>query len=329
MSILVTGAAGFIGLNVVEQLLADGHAVIAHSLGPLPGPARERFAALPGSLAVVTGDVRDVDALRDAMVRHGVQRVLHTAALTVGPAAKGAAAVPAFSVNVAGTNGVLQLARETGVRRVVFTSSTAVYGEAPFAEAPLTEETPTTPLTVYGYTKVAAEALVAQARTFGLDTVCARLTAIYGPWEHDSGVRDTLSPPFQIARAALRGEPVVLAEGGERDWTSSTAIARALIRLLLAPAHRHDVYNLGVGHTWHPEALCAALHERIPTFAWRRAGQDESPSIAYNDDLARPRRSPPAPTRFEAEFGAVFSEPRAAIDAYADWVVTQGRGLLI
>lgn len=328
MSILITGAAGFIGLNVVAQLLAQGHAVVAHSLGPLPDAARAAFARLPGSLALVTGDVRDVDALRDAVVRHGVARVLHTAALTVGPATNGAAAVPALSVNIAGTSGVLQVARETGVRRVVFTSSTAVYGDAPFAQTPLTEETPVTPVTVYGYTKVAAEALVAQARVFGLDTVCARLTAIYGPWEHDSGVRDTLSPPFQVARAALRGESVILAEGGLRDWTSSTAVADALIRLLLAPGHRHDVYNLGVGRTWHPSALCEALAARLPGFGWRLAQPGEVPSVAYNDDLQRPRVSPPAPTRFEAEFGAVFGQPQSAVQAYADWVVDHGRALL-
>ncbi len=328
MTTLVTGAAGFIGLNVVEQLLAAGQPVLAHSLGPLPPAALAAFAGLPGKLDVVTGDVCDVAGLRRAFAAHPVARVLHTAALTVGPGVAGAAAVPAFTVNVGGTHAVLQVAREHGVRRIVLTSSTAVYGESPFQDAPLTEAAQPTPLTVYGYTKVAAEALVEQGAAFGLEPVIARLTAIYGPWEHDTGVRATLSPPFQIARAALLGEPIVLAAGGQRDWTSSTAIAQALVTLLFAATPAHRVYNLGVGHTWHPAALCEALARRLPGLDWRVGQPGEAPSIAYNDDLQRPRVSPPAPTRFEAEFGPVFAEPRAAVDAYADWVLGPGRALL-
>lgn len=329
MMTLVTGAAGFIGLNVVENLLAAGLPVVAHSLAPLPAPAMAAFAGLPGRLEVVTGDICDVVGLRSVFARYDIDRVLHTAALTVGPAVCGEAAVPAFKVNVGGTAAILQVAREAGVQRLVLTSSTAVYGQAPFLAEPLTETTAASPLTVYGYTKVAAEALVDQARDFGLDTVTARLTAIFGPWEYDTGVRATLSPPFQIARAALRGEPVVLAENGRRDWTNSIDIARALVELLFATAPAHRLYNLGVGRIWHPGLLCEALAERIPGFAWRVGAPHETPSVDYNDDLQRTRVSPPAPGRFEAEFGSVFGTPEAAAQAYADWVVQRGRGLIV
>ena len=328
MSILVTGAGGFIGLNAVEQLLAQGRTVTALGLAPLHALAMERFAALPGTLRVEVADVRDAPALRRIFAEHGITRVLHTAAITAGPAAAGAVADRVIDVNVAGTHALLHAAREAGAARFVLTSSTAVYGESPFEPAPLTEDTPATPATLYGITKLAAERLAAQYRNaYGLDVVRTRLTAIYGPWEHDTGVRDTLSPPFQIARAAVRGEPVTVADGGRRDWTSAVEIARALVTLLQAPAPRHDLYNLGCGAIWHPELLCQALAAHFPRWQWQRAPAGQAPSVDYNDALDRVRVSPPAPARFEAEFGPVFRPAEAGVKDYAAWVADAGRRL--
>ncbi len=321
MTTLVTGAGGFIGLNATERLLASGEPVVALTLGPLRPEAARAFAALPGRLSVEIGDVCDVASLRGVLARHGVRRVLHTAAVTAGPDADPARAAAVLDVNVAGTNAVLILAREAGVERVVLTSSSAVYGDAPFGPAPVTEETPPRAASLYALSKLASEGLAVQARAFGLDVVRARLTAIYGAWEHDTGVRDTLSPPLQIATAAARGEPVAIAAGGFRDWTPGPEIAAALVRLLAAERPRHDLYNLGCGRIWDPVILCRALAAAQPGWTWRRS---EEPSIAYNDALDRTRLSPPSPARFEAEFGPAFGEPEAGVAAYAAWARAHG-----
>ncbi len=349
MRILVTGAAGFIGLNVVEQALGRGDDVVALSLGPLPpvataafagrrGPAGEaREVAAPGRLTVVTADVRDAAALRRLLATHRPAGVVHAAAQTPGPGVDPARATTIIDVNVAGTAALLRAAHEAGVARVVLTSSSAVYGDAPFGTAPVTEDTEPTPSSLYGFTKLTAERLAVQARAVdGLDVIRARLTAIFGPWEHDTGVRDTLSPPLQIAQAALSagggdgdgGATTLIADAGSRDWTHSTDVARALLLLLDAKAPQHDVYNLAVGATWHPERLCRALAARIGGWSWQRVGDGtdaaaptRAPTIAYNDRLDRPRRSPPSAARFIAEFGPVFRPVGQSVDAYADWAV--------
>ena len=326
MTTLITGAGGFIGLNVTEQLLAAGLDVVALSTGPLHPEALRSFKRLPGGLHVETGDICDADVIRGVFRRHPIERVLHTAAITAGPDADPARATRVLDVNIAGTNALLQASREAKVGRFVLTSSGAVYGDAPFGTAPLTEETVPRPASLYAVTKLAAERLAVQAReSYGLDVVRTRLTAIYGAWEHGTGVRDTLSPPLQIAAAALRGEKVVLAEGGGRDWTPGPEIARALVLLLGAERPAHDLYNLGCGSTWHPELLCRALAEARPGWSWRRAASGEEPSIAYNDALDRPRLSPASPARFHAEFGPIFRPPEEGVAAYASWLEEHGR----
>ena len=84
-TILVTGAGGFVGLNVVEELLRAGRTVVALGNRPLATIARERFEPLPGTLLPVTEDVRDAAALRAAVLDHGVTHVFHGAAITLGP----------------------------------------------------------------------------------------------------------------------------------------------------------------------------------------------------------------------------------------------------
>ncbi|NNM71587.1 NAD-dependent epimerase/dehydratase family protein [Enterovirga aerilata] len=320
MTTLITGAGGFIGLNVAEQLLAEGERVVALSLGPLHPEALRVFRTLPGRLSVEIGDICDPAFLRSVLARHAIRRVLHTAAITAGPDADPSRATRVIDVNVAGTNALLLGALGAGVERFVLTSSGAVYGDAPFGAEPVTEETPPRPASLYAITKLAAERMAVQVRDArGLDVLRTRLTAIYGPWEHDTGLRDTLSPPLQIAAAALRGEAVTIADGGSRDWTPGPEIARALVTLLRAERPAHDLYNLGCGRTWHPELLCRALAERFPGWSWRRGGPGEAPSVAYNDALDRPRLSPPSPARFEAEFGPVFRPPPEGAAAYAAW----------
>lgn len=316
---LVTGAAGFVALNVIEALLGDGEAVVAHDLRPLPESTRRRWRSLPGELHVAVGDVRDLAAVAHAFALAPVECVIPAAAVTLGPAARLVALEDAFDVNVGGTATVLQHSLAHGVRRLVYVSSTAVYGEAPFADAAVDETCPVRPTGAYGYSKLAAERLVRRATaTEGLDAVCARLTAAFGPWEHASGVRETLSPPLQLATAALAGAPVVLAPGGRRDWTSVSDLARALVALARAEAPASDLYNLGVGEVWHPELLCRALSEHFADFSWRVGAAPET-TLDYNDPLDRTRRAIDS-ARLRAELDVGFTAPPPAAARYADWV---------
>ncbi|RAI02975.1 hypothetical protein DLJ53_00075 [Acuticoccus sediminis] len=320
MSILVTGAGGFVGLNVVERLLDDGHTVVALGNRPLPQIVRDRFARRPGTLHPVTADVRDAAAMRAVLKDYGVDRIFHGAAITLGVAGTIAPATDVVDINVVSTAVLLELAREVEIVRFVYPSSTAVYTGYAFDAGPVTEAHAPTPTALYGFTKLACERLIRDAAArHGLSAVCGRITAVFGAWEHDTGARETLSPPYQIARKALTDQPIVISRGGWRDWTSARDVARVFSLLLTRDTLPHDIYNISLGETWDPALLCEALSARIPSIDWS-AGET---NLSYNDDLTR-KRSALSNTRLAEDFGFRFMPPAEAAADYAEWVAEFG-----
>ncbi|SFB16199.1 Nucleoside-diphosphate-sugar epimerase [Rhizobium sp. NFR07] len=319
MTILITGAGGFIGLNLIETLLADGRQVVALNNRPLP-PA---FATMKG-LAVEIADVRDRAAIATVLTRHGIKKIIHAAAITLGPKSAIATATDAFDVNTVSTAILLEEGRKAGLTRFVYPSSSAVYGTAPFEDAPVTEDVNPMPTTLYGFTKLASERLVAEAgKSFGVSTARARITAVFGPHEHETGVRETMSPPYQLTRKAAAGEAVRLPDGGARDWTSSRDIARALAILATAETLPSDLYNLSLGETWHVGTLCQRLSKSHPGWTCEAGKDDASDStIAFNDDLSRTRQ-PVSGAKFERDFGFRFMASAEACDDYVAWLAKQ------
>jgi UDP-glucose 4-epimerase len=316
MTILITGAGGFLGLNLIEALLAQGERVVALNNRPMP----QGFAST-GNMAVETADVRDRSAIAGILARHRITRIIHAAAITLGPKSAIATATDAFDVNTVSTAILLEEGRKAGITRFVYPSSSAVYGAAPFEGACVSEDIEPMPTTLYGFTKLASERLVAEAdSSFGFSTVRARITAVFGPHEHETGARETMSPPYQIARMALAGDPLLLPAGGARDWTSSRDIARALAILATAKTLPSDLYNLSLGETWHVRTLCERLSACYPAWRFTTGKDDASDSvIAFNDDLSR-QRQPISGRKFERDFGFRFLRPIEACDDYAAWL---------
>ncbi len=153
-AVLVTGAGGFVGLALVEALLARGEAVTALDAAPLPDAARGHFAALPGRLQPVVADARDAAAMQAAMV--GADRMIIAAAVTAGPARERTAPEHVLSVNVQAVATAVRLAAESGLRRVVHLSSGSTYGTRDPGDPILTEDTPLYPAALYGISKMAA-----------------------------------------------------------------------------------------------------------------------------------------------------------------------------
>ena len=182
-------------------------------------------------------------------------------------------------VNIAGTNALLLASREGKVGRFVLTGSSAVYGDAPFGTVAPTEETVPRPTTLYAVTKLAAERLggVQARESHGLDVIRTRLTAIYGAWEHDTGVRDTLSPPLEIAAAALRGEPVVVADG-QRDWTPGPEDRRRAGPAAPGRVAGSRPLQSGLRPCLDPGAALPAPAEARPGWSWRRGAPGEAPT---------------------------------------------------
>jgi len=318
VSTLVTGACGFVGCNLVEHLLEQGRSVVAvDRRATWPPDAAAQFASLPGRLTFVAADVLDASALARAFSVERIDGVIHAAAITPGPEREARDADLIMQVNLLGTVRVLAMAREHGVRRLVYPSSASVYGDAAFAARPLDESLDAPiPNALYGIAKYAAEGSVIRARSlWGMDTVAARVGAVFGPWEHDTGLRDTFSGPMLATRAMLRGEDVSLTREGPVDWVYALDAAAALVALLDASALEHTRYNVSSGRRWSLADWCRALAARL---AGPRFRLDDDPTRATLELGARDR-APLAIGRLTREYLPRFGLDEA-LTHYLGWL---------
>jgi UDP-glucuronate 4-epimerase len=282
---IITGACGFVGLALAEHLLRRGDDVVGFDLAAPPPEAVRAFAGLPGRFEAATGDVRDERALRQAMTAHRPERLVTLAAITADASRERAMPRTIFDVNVGGTIAAVTAARECGVARIVHASSGSAYGASgDGANALREDETPLRPEALYGISKVAAEsAALRLAALHGLDLVVGRLGTCFGPWEADTGVRDTLSAPLQILRLAEAGTPIVLARESRRDWLYVRDCAAGIAALLDRPRLPRTVYNVAAGFMGSMADWCRALQASHPGLAWRVAGGHEhgAVNVAY------------------------------------------------
>jgi UDP-glucuronate 4-epimerase len=269
MTILVTGGTGFIGLNLVEALLARGDSVVILSNGPLPQIAEPFFARLPGRLTLVAGDVRDAHLVGDTVRRYAIERIVHAAAVTADRQREASSPALILEVNLLGLVHVLEAARAAGVLRVVLIGSAAFYGRQLWQEQRLDEEAGGDPDTLYAISKAASEQILWRlGDLYRLSVVVGRLATVFGPFEWPGGWRDTLSPILQVTDIARAGGRAVLPRDDRRDWLYSRDAAAALMQLLDADAPRERLYNLGSGFVWSLADWCARLVRRYPGFAW-------------------------------------------------------------
>ena len=233
MRVLVTGATGLVGSHLVRALRERGDAVQA--LVRDPERARALLPALDG-LEFVKGDLLEPESLKAAV--RGVEVVYHCAAQVALPYQGDRLKI--FRVNVEGTRNVLQASEEGDVRRFVFVSSVAVYGDP--KESLVGEDHPKNPKGPYAESKVLAEELVEMAGARGLETVILRPCVIYGP-----GDRNFLP---QIVETLPRF-PFPLVDGGRQplDMVHARDVAQALVLAGTHPRAAGRVYNVTDGET--------------------------------------------------------------------------------
>ncbi|MEJ0019159.1 MAG: NAD(P)-dependent oxidoreductase [Acetobacteraceae bacterium] len=281
MAILITGAAGFVALNVVEHLLRAGRDVVGLDRIALPERARHEFAALPGRFTLIGGSVLSAADLRRALTMAPIEAVIHCAVITAGAAREKADPEGIVAVNVDGAVTALMAAARQGVARFVYPSSGAIYGAAA-RDVPLIDEDTVgaAPVNLYGLTKRAAETLLPRvAETQGVRFAAARLGSVYGPWEYATGVRDTLSPMLQVLECARRGEEVALGPTWRGDFIFSRDVAAGLVGLADAERQSRVIYNLGSGVLGSAATWCEAVAGVVPGFRWRMAGPGEAGNV--------------------------------------------------
>jgi nucleoside-diphosphate-sugar epimerase len=238
---LVTGGAGFIGSHIVDALLKQGAAV--RVLDDFSGGKRENLAGLKGDLEVLEGDLRDVDRLAEAV--RGVDVVYHEAAFVSVPQSMDDPQ-ECFDINVTGTSALLDVARRSGVRRVIFASSAAVYGDS--TALPLTEEVPLRVLSPYAASKRVDE-IYGQlyTDTLGLDVVGLRYFNVYGPRQRPDSLYAAAVPIF--IRRLLEGKPItIFGDGGQtRDLINIKDVVRANLIAAEHAAAPGQVFNICTG----------------------------------------------------------------------------------
>jgi UDP-glucose 4-epimerase len=292
MKLLVTGGAGYIGSIVAQQLLAAGHEVVV-----LDSLERGHRDAVPTGARLLEVDLRDAEATRDA-VAEGFDGALHFAALAL---VSESVSHPEryYRTNVLGTLNLLDALRAAKVRRLVFSSTCAVYGEP--ETIPIAETAPTRPVNAYGASKLAVDGMISdECRAHGLGAVSLRYFNVAGASGHlgeDHEPETHLIP--NVLRAAQGRQPEVNVYGTDYPTDDGTAVRDYIHIEDLAHAHvlalegtrpgEHRIFNLGSGDGYSVREVIEAVREvtgrDVPVREADRRPGDPPRLVAANDKI--------------------------------------------
>src|ERR1700757_511329 len=241
MRYLVTGGAGFIGSNIVDELARRGHRVVV--LDDLSSGKRTNLEHVAGKVDLHVGSITDLDTIQKAC--EGVDYVIHLAARTSVPRSV-KDPIETNKINIDGTLNVLVAARDAKVKRVVFAASSSAYGETP--TLPKVETMRPMPISPYGVTKFVGELyLQTFGRCYGLENVSLRYFNIFGPRQDPSSPYSGVLAKF--CNAFLEGtQPAIFGDGEQtRDFTFVENAVQANLLACEAPNVSGRVFNIGVG----------------------------------------------------------------------------------
>lgn len=265
MQILVTGGAGFIGGHLAEQFVADDHdVVVLDDLDPFYDvrikkhtieTCRTRAASGDGSYRFIKGDVRNPADVREAV--EDTEIIYHQAAQAgVRPSVESPRRYD--ESNVDGTLNVLDAAREAAVERIVYASSSSVYGKPQYL--PYDEAHPTTPVSPYGASKLAGERYAcAYSEVYDLSAVALRYFTVYGP-----RMRPNMAISNFVSRCLNGESPVIYGDGSQtRDFTYIDDVITANRRLLDTDAADGEALNIGSTDTIDIRTLATEIRDML------------------------------------------------------------------
>ena len=241
MRYVVTGGAGFIGSNTVDELVKRGHSVVV--LDDLSAGKEENLAEIRNKITFIKGSITDIEVVRKAM--HEAEYVLHLAARTSVPRSV-KDPIESNRINIDGTLNVLVAARDAKVKRIVFAASSSAYGETP--TLPKVETMRPMPISPYGVTKFVGELyLQTFGRCYGLENVCLRYFNVFGPRQDPSSPYSGVLAKFCSAFLE-ETQPVIFGDGGvTRDFTYVENAVQANLLACEAPNVSGKVFNVGIG----------------------------------------------------------------------------------
>ncbi len=244
MRFLITGGAGFIGSSIARRLVNDGYYV--RILDNFATGARSNLEDIWDKIDLVEGDIRDFWTVINAT--QGIDYVLHQAAL---PSVQRSIVNPLTTteVNVNGTLNILEAARFHKVQRVVYASSSSIYGDTP--TLPKSEEMRPQPLSPYAITKLAGEEYcISFYRIYGLEAVCLRYFNVYGPYQNPASQYAAVIPKF-ITSFLQDKEPMIFGDGEQsRDFTFIDNVVEANILAFSKKDAAGHVMNIACGRKY-------------------------------------------------------------------------------
>lgn len=270
MQVLVTGGLGVNGSWVLRKLVEEGERPICFDYSS----DTSLVSDIVNKIQVVKGDISDGEAVLKAVKENSVNSVIHVAAL-VSPDVTSldpmkANPVKGFEVNARGTLNILEAAKVSGVKRVVYTSSKGVYGEItgsyghPYYH-PVTEEHPKNPLSIYDITKLFGEHLgELYSRLYGIEFVSLRFAHIYGPGKLER--HGPLSVHDRILMNAINNVRTKIERGGDGrdDLIYVRDVGKAVVLAWKASKLPHQAYNFGTGRAYSLKEFAVAVKELFP-----------------------------------------------------------------
>jgi UDP-glucose 4-epimerase len=273
---VVTGGAGFIGSHLAERLLRDRPQARVRILDDFSSGRQENlssFAAAAGErLEIVRGDIRDLATVERAAA--GARIIFHQAAMRSVPRSV-ADPLGANDHNVNGTLNVLEAARRAGVTRVVYASSSSVYGDRP--ELPKREDQPPAPISPYAVSKATNELYAAVwARLYGVETVGLRYFNVFGPRQDPKSEYAVVIPRFIMW--SMAGTPLEVHGDGQqsRDFTYIDNVVEANCLAAEAPGVSGQVFNVGCGD----RVSLLSIIERLETLLGHAIPRRHAPTRA-------------------------------------------------
>lgn len=273
MTYLVTGGAGFIGSNIVRELLKQGQTV--RVLDNFATGKRENILPLmkDPQLTMIEGDLRSFHIVRAAV--KGVDYILHQGALPSVPRSINDP-ITSNDVNILGMLNILEAAKEFGVKRVVCASSSSIYGNS--ESLPKVETMPVKPMSPYALTKYAQERYCQIFyQLYGLETVALRYFNVFGPNQDPTSQYSAVIPKF-IKLIQQDKQPIIYGDGSQsRDFTFVENNVWANIQACIAPKAAGEVINIACGERYTLLDLVQMINEILgknvePRFEPDRAG---------------------------------------------------------
>jgi len=285
-SYLVTGGAGFIGSQVAEALVKRGDRVKV--LDNFFTGKRENLASIEGGIELIEGDVRDATLCQEVL--EGVDAVVHLAALHE-VARSVECPMETHEVNVSGTLNLLLGAHRAGVKKFVFASSSAIYGENPVIPR-LETMLPAPSSSPYAVTKQTGEYYCQLFSTlYGLDTICLRFFNIYGPRQDAASTYAAVIPKF-ISLLLAETAPTIYGDGEQsRDFTFIADCVAGVLAACETPGLSGRVFNIGTGRRTTVNRLYAQLQSLLHTNLAPNYGPPQPGDLAHDQaDIGQAER---------------------------------------